>query len=127
MPNQDDVDPADIELYETFKSMPLNMVTLVKAVGFAAFEDMDPEEQKVYDKAREGKCMTCDCALAETGNFIVTKQGIVAAYCSGVCHSDMAVLGYLQEQHAEISDRIEFREGGGSGGNADQADDDGEA
>lgn len=94
-----------------FHMLPKNLRVLVKNVGFPQFREMSEDEQHIYDRVRSGQCMTCGNRLADTANFIVSKYGIVGGYCNGVCHTDMAVLGWLQEQHAELSERISFREG----------------
>jgi hypothetical protein len=92
-----------------FPHLPFNMQKLVKSIGFPRFEGMDSDEQDVYDRARNGYCMTCGGVLGKDANVIVNRYGIVAAYCSGVCHSDMAVMGFLQEQHDDISTAISMR------------------
>lgn len=104
MANADDVEPD-------FHLLPKNMQALVKYVGFPDMGGMSDEEKQIYDRLRAGHCMTCNKQLGEHANFIITAVGIVGGYCNGVCHSDMAVLGYLQEQHADLTERINFREG----------------
>ena len=96
-----------------FHMLPENLQRLIEAVGFPSFKPnaMDEEETAIYDRVRNGRCMTCNQTLGEDANFIVTRYGIVAGYCNGMCHTDMAVLGYLQTEHGELSDRIRFREG----------------
>lgn len=105
MPNRADADEPDFHL------LPKNLRVLVKNVGFPNFTNMSDDEAEIYDRVRAGHCMTCNKLLAADANFIVTRHGIVGGYCNGICHSDMAVMGYLQEQHDELSQRIAFREG----------------
>lgn len=102
--NADDVGPD-------FHLLPKNMQGLVKYVGFPDMTNMPDEEKHIYDRVRAGRCMTCNKQLGEHANFIIVAVGIVGGYCNGVCHSDMAVLGWLQEQHADLTGRINFREG----------------
>lgn len=99
-----------------FKDMPRNLQSLVEGVGFAEFVDMSEDEASIYDRVRHGLCMTCEGHLGKNSNFIISRIGIVGGYCSGQCHSDMAVLGFLQEQHDDITSAIKFRGGGGDGG-----------
>lgn len=94
-----------------FHLLPKQLRALVKNVGFPNFTNMDEDEAHIYGRIRSGRCMTCNKLLAQDANFIITRHGIVGGYCNGVCHTDMAVLGFLQEQHAELSQRIAFREG----------------
>lgn len=89
--------------------IPRNVRNLVKAVGFADFVNMASDEQEIYDRARNGRCMTCEGQLGKNSNVIVNRFGIVAAYCSGQCHSDMAIMGFLQETHDDLTSQIAFR------------------
>jgi hypothetical protein len=100
---------ADDDVNKTFLHLPRNLRGLIKYVGFAAFTNMDDDEKEVYDRIRHGHCMTCEGALGKHANFIVTRAGIVGGYCSGVCHSDMAVMGFLQTTHDDITAQIRFR------------------
>ena len=101
-----DVDGVD----NAFWKMPDNMQALISQIGFPNFGDqMNADELRVYELARHGKCMTCEGPLEEHSNVIVNRSGIVGAYCGGQCHSDMAVLGYLQEQHDDIMTAVKFR------------------
>lgn len=93
----------------SFTLLPYNMRKLVEAVGFPKFENMDEDEARIYELARSGRCMTCEATLGENANVIISRYGIVGAYCSGVCHSDMAIMGYLQEQHGDLVQKVDFR------------------
>lgn len=94
-----------------FTLLPYNLRRLVEHVGFPEITDIDEDEAKIYELVRHGRCMTCEQRLGQHANFIITKIGIVGGYCSGVCHSDMAVLGFLQEQHQDMTQKIDFRKG----------------
>lgn len=96
---------------DCFASLPYNLKKLVKAVGFPTFDNIPDDEKELYDLVRHGRCMTCKQVLGKNANFIISRYGIVAGYCGGLCHSDMAVMGYLQEQHENITQAIHFREG----------------
>ena len=85
------------------------MRALVKYVGFPDFTHMGDDEQRIYDLVRNGRCMTCEQPLGEHSNFIISRAGIVGGYCSGVCHSDMAVMGFLQQVHDDLTEQIKFR------------------
>jgi hypothetical protein len=81
-------------------------------VGFVD-KDLEGDELGMYLPLTQGLCMTCRGPLKSQTVFFVTHNGIVAGYCSGPCVQDMAVLGWLQEQHGDIIDSIEFRGGRG--------------
>lgn len=89
--------------------MSYNMKKLVEQVGFGDFSDLDEDEGKIYERMKHGRCMTCEKPLGKDANVIVTRVGIVGAYCSGVCHSDMAVMGYLQETFDDITEKVALR------------------
>jgi hypothetical protein len=90
---------------------------LIEAVGFID-KELDEDEAEMYLPFTEGRCMTCKTPLGPQTLLFVTVNGIVAGYCSGPCAQDLAVLGWIQEQHDDILDGINFR-----GGRGDVADD----
>ena len=100
MSNQDD------DAASKFPHLPRAMRALVKYVGFPDFTHMGDDEQRIYDLVRNGRCMTCEQPLGEHSNFIISRAGIVGGYCSGVCHSDMAVMGFLQIGRASCRERV---------------------
>jgi hypothetical protein len=85
---------------------------LIEHVGFVD-KELGEDELEMYRPVTEGRCMTCKGPLGEQTVFFVTHNGIVAGYCSGPCVQDMAILGWLQEQHEDIVDNINFRGGRG--------------
>jgi len=110
MPDEDDV--FDSEDAPPFWKVPDHLRKVVEATGFIQFGETvqnDEDEEAIYARMRAGKCMTCAQDLGENTNFIINRHGVVGAYCSGVCHSDMAILGYLGEQHTEIMEQVKFR------------------
>jgi len=101
-------DPDDaVDRY--FSELPYNLKRLVKAVGFPSFQSLEDDEVQIYERLQRGFCMTCGQRLGKTANFIISTHGIVAGYCSGICHSDMAVMGFLQQEHDEIVTAIKMR------------------
>ena len=109
MPNHGD-DAKEPPNPGAFKQLPYNLQKLVKAVGFPFLSsELDDEEREIYELIRHGRCMTCKKVLGRNANFIVSRYGIVGGYCSGVCHSDMAVMGFLQETFEDMHQKIEFR------------------
>src|SRR5262252_4946751 len=85
------------------------MRDLVEGVGFVEIEIEDPDENAIFELMKNGRCMLCKNELAENSNFILTRFGIAAAYCCGQCHSDMAVMGWIQEQFDDIQSAVKFR------------------
>lgn len=94
---------------DDFAGLPHNLQTLIRKIGFPEFTELDEDEARIYDLVRHGRCMTCERPLGKDSNFIISRYGIVGGYCSGICHSDMAIVGWLQEQHGDIAEKIEFR------------------
>lgn len=77
--------------------------------------DMPPEYEEgvseMWDLAHEGKCMACKGPLRTSTTMVLNAGGIAAIFCSGACMTDMANLGWLQENHDDIIDRMKFRGG----------------
>jgi hypothetical protein len=104
---------ADVaEDLEGFEGVPDNMRSLIEHIGFIT-KELDDDEAEVYGPLLGGRCMTCHSPLGDQTIFFVTANGIVAGYCGGPCVQDMAVLGWLSEQHDDIVDNINFRGGRG--------------
>jgi hypothetical protein len=101
---------------EPFADVPGNVRVLIQKIGFLEEEQLTDEMNEVYEPVRHGKCITCHNDLGEHTILLIATQGIMAAYCCGPCMQDYAVLGWLQEQHQDVVDAIEFR------GNQEQAD-----
>lgn len=66
-----------------------------------------------FELAKSGRCMTCEAPLGKNTLIIMQVNGVVGLYCGGACLQDIQILGFLQEQHADISQAIEFRGGAG--------------
>lgn len=72
-------------------------------------ETSDKNVQEILDRMLEGKCGTCGNELGEHSMVCVTGHGIAMVFCSGVCMTDMQVIGFIEELHDDIVDRIKFR------------------
>lgn len=92
-----------------FSQLPFKMQKLVKMIGFPDYSSLEDEEAKIYELMTHGRCMTCEKPLGQHTSFIIARPGIVGAYCSGVCHADMSVLGFLQETHDDIQEKVKLR------------------
>jgi len=100
---------ADANDTPPFWKLPDHLRALVENIGFIPLQPEDEDEARIYTLMRAGKCMTCRGDLEERSNFIIDRHGIIGAYCSGQCHADMAVLGFLGEQHDDIITSVKFR------------------
>jgi hypothetical protein len=106
-------DPPDTP--DPFQHVPDNMRSILDHIEFVPEDELSDDMNAVLAPARHGHCMTCKGELGDTTTIIVTKHGIVAAYCSGPCVQDMAVMGFLQEAYDDIVDAVKFRGGEGDG------------
>lgn len=93
--------------------MPDNVRSLFEVVGVIDTTDLEQGVQAILAPLEAGKCMTCGSPLGETTVIIINNKGITAGYCGGPCMQDMAVLGWLQEEHDDVVDRVKFRGGQG--------------
>jgi hypothetical protein len=85
---------------------------LIRVVGFID-DELEGNMAETYAPLPEGRCMTCHAELGKHTVLFVNVNGIVAGYCGGACAQDMAVMGWLQEQHDDIVDAVKFRGGAG--------------
>jgi len=92
-----------------FENLPENMRALLDVVGIAHVTVEDQDEQRIYTLLKEGRCMLCANPVEEDAVFLVARHGIVGIFCAGKCATDMAVLGFLQEAHDEITSAVKFR------------------
>lgn len=99
-------------------NVPDNVRSLFEIIGVIDTSDSSEDIQQIVAPLEEGMCMTCGTQLGETTVVIVNNKGITAGYCGGPCMQDMAVLGWLQEEHDDVVDRVRFR----GGQEADRAD-----
>lgn len=92
-----------------------NVVGVVRQIleDYEIPESNDPEIDELLGLIRAGKCQTCRAPLTDHTIVFVSQHGVVAAYCSGPCVQDMAVMGWLQEQHQDLQSSILFRGGAG--------------
>lgn len=65
--------------------------------------------REIYERAGQGRCMTCGIRVGEEAVVSVNALGAIHLFCGHVCNTDMMVKGYLEEQYDDISQRIEFR------------------
>ena len=107
MADGDEAQPLD-----GFEDVPSNLISLIEHVGLVT-DHLEGDSLTAYEPLTQGKCMTCGSKLGELTVLFVHTRGIVAGYCSGPCIQDMAVLGWIQEQHDDIVDGINFRGGRG--------------
>lgn len=112
MANADDAPEPDnrpIPIDEPFGKTPEDIQRLILALPLVRIETEEEAEQEVYDRLRQGRCMTCNNELEYHAVMVITRDGVVGAYCTGQCFADMAVIGYLQEQHEDITTAVKFR------------------
>ena len=105
------------EVNEPYANVPDNMRSLFEEVGLIDPEVLDEDANAMLEPARLGLCMTCGAELGPNIVVLINTKGICGVYCGGACCQDMAVLGWIQEQHDDVVDRVKFR-----GGQADAAD-----
>lgn len=82
---------------------------------------MDTHEPPTYEAGvserwiwfKEGKCMCCSAPLGTYTTAIVNAGGLAGVFCTGVCATDIANMGFIQELYDDIQQKIKFR--GGSG------------
>jgi hypothetical protein len=99
---------VDLDLSE-FDGVPANIISLVEAVGIPDAPEQEDDVRELMERFAYGNCMTCGAKMGKDTAAIVNKRGVVGMYCGGPCLQDMGILGYLEEQHGDVIDRIRFR------------------
>lgn len=93
--------------------VPENIKDLIEGLGLFVPPTLTEAEQEIYNRAVTGCCMTCAAELGENTMLVFNRAGIVMMFCGGACFSDQQVLGWLQETHDDLVDKIKFRGGQG--------------
>ena len=87
------------------EQVPETVRVIIQQIPLVEREDMDD----IVTSMETGHCATCGNELAENTMIVFGDDGIIAAYCQGVCATDMQVIGWLAEVHEDIIERIQFR------------------
>jgi hypothetical protein len=98
---------------DVLAGVPKHMRDWMKNMPTVRPDEYEAGISEMWERFDEGLCMSCGGQLKSHVTLVVTPIGIVAAFCSGVCATDMAIIGWLQEQHDDLIDRLKFRGGGG--------------
>lgn len=97
-----------------WETVPDKVRELAEAAGLLD-ELADPDTEAMYNKTRLGICMTCNSELGDNAMLLINQSGLGAAYCGGPCLQDLALVGWLGEQHDDVIQRIDFRGGRSDG------------
>jgi hypothetical protein len=95
---------------EWYAGLPANMQAVLEGIPFVVPADED--EARIYARGQTGHCMTCNAELGDDTMIVLASTGLLFVACGGACLTDMQVIGWLQEQFKDISDRVQFRGGG---------------
>lgn len=109
---------AESEDRDPLADVPENMREWLREMPTTRPDEYQEGISEAWDKFDRGLCQCCEGPLGVTTTVVMGPTGILACFCSGVCATDMANVGWLQEQHDDLVDRIKFR--GGRGDNADE-------
>lgn len=101
----------DEEEVDKFSQVPEHMREWLTEMPTLNPHDNTDATQPMWDRFDDGRCMCCAGVLAGRTTVVVNPAGLAAVFCCGVCATDMANVGWLQESHDDIIDRIKFRGG----------------
>lgn len=96
---------------EVENELPENLEALLVSIGFFIPETDDEELLEVIRRGAEGLCCTCEGPLQKNTLIVIGVDGVRMAFCCGACLTDMHVVGWLQTQHADIVEQVNFRGG----------------
>jgi hypothetical protein len=99
---QDDEQPED--------DVPELVIEVIeRAGGIFIPPGVEASPNSPYDRMLKGRCVACDAHLKSNTIAFVTKHGVTMLFCSGVCCSDYAVIGFLAQTYEDITQQISFR------------------
>lgn len=98
---------------DPYEDVPENMRDWLKTMPTRKPEAYEEGVTERWQWFEEGKCMCCSQKLGAHTTVIVNPGGLAGVFCTGVCATDIANLGFVQELYDDIQERIKFR--GGSG------------
>lgn len=101
---------------DPYAGVPEGMRDWIRDMPTLRPDEYEAGISEAWDKFDRGRCQCCGGPLGQLTTVVVSAAGIMACFCSGVCATDMANVGWIQEQHDDIMDRIKFR----GSGNADE-------
>ncbi len=90
------------------QGVPAEMVEFIGEVGLLGI-DADTPEAALYRAQLEGKCATCQGVVGREAMFLVQGGVVCGIFCGGQCMVDMQLIGWMQEQHDDIVQAIQFR------------------
>lgn len=67
------------------------------------------EDDNELELIQEGMCIVCRTTLGEATTLALDNAGITSIVCSGVCHTDAMIAGFLHEQMGDLMDRVRHR------------------
>ena len=98
---------------DPYEDVPENMRDWLKTMPTRKPEAYEEGVTERWQWFEEGKCMCCSQKLGTYTTVILNASGLEGVFCTGVCATDIANLGFVQELYDDIQERIKFR--GGSG------------
>jgi hypothetical protein len=99
---QDDEQPND--------DVPEYIVDIIDRVGgIYVPPGIEASPGSPYDRMLKGLCVACGAHLGSNTIAFLTKHGVTMLFCSGVCCSDYAVIGFLSQTYDDITQQITFR------------------
>lgn len=103
------IDLEEVITDEAWENLSEQIKELFKAVPFWYPDDPEEGENEVYQRAKNGHCMTCDAELGPLTMAAINMAGVVMIFCCGQCYTDMQVVGWLEDKYEDIVTTIKFR------------------
>jgi hypothetical protein len=91
------------------EGIPASIRRILDSEGIFIPDGLNEDQREVFEWALNGHCMTCRNELGPATMLLVIQQGVVGVYCQAMCMSDMQVIGWLGQQHQDLTERIQFR------------------
>ena len=111
--NEDGNRELILHVDEFESGVPDGIIELIDELPFIKGGE-DPQELALIE---EGRCVCCHRACGTDTTLVINNEGIQALLCSGPCHGDLLVMGYLYEQTHDVLQSVAIRSQMTPGGN----------
>lgn len=96
----------ELDKFVNLDEIPDPIIELIDQCPFVIGGESDVE----LDHIQTGVCVCCKRPLGESTMISVYGEGISSIVCSGPCHDDLMIVGYLHEQMRDLIERVEMRQ-----------------
>lgn len=95
----------DLDKFESGDEIPDQVVEIIDQNPFI----VGGESSEELNAIESGLCICCSRPLGTDTIVSLGGDGIITIVCSGPCHDDLMIIGYLHEQLKDAIERVNMR------------------